>query len=213
MAIKTETIPQLFNLALATGVIVTVGDAVQDLIQGYDAGRVAARKAAVLAAMLGYVLLWSTKIFVDDNEVLFGGKSRKRPGVDLVFLVVSYSFLISAAAALTSAYFLFLLMGHFVTLILWVAVSYLFDKTEEDATTPNASRDYRRTWLVIDLLSLLTLIAISLNQDSILWWWLGTVTLLALLSIDAWRSETLSSRKLMGPKDETADHAAVGGSA
>jgi hypothetical protein len=206
MAIKTETVPQLYNLALATSVIVTVGDAVQDLIEKIEssgADRLSQGEAAVLAALLAYVLLWSTKIFVDDNQVLLAGKSRGWHGLDLLYLVVSYSFLISAAAALTSDYFLGFLAGHFVTLIIWVLSGYLCASLEKRGILrgrcpPDDKKgpDYRPVWLIIDLLSLGAIgLMMSLDdRSSWCWWWAATAALYLFMGV-----------KLIGAGDGTAD--------
>jgi hypothetical protein len=196
MAIKTENVPQLFNLALATSTIVTVGDAVQDLIEKQE--RLPPGKPAVLAALLGYILFWSTKIFVDDNEVLRGGKTKDRHGLDLIFLVASYSFLICAAAALTSEYFLGLLLAHFLTLTLWVLVSYGSQPPGKARPASNGeAADYRAVWLFGDLLAVAVLVLMSFTHD-VAWWWVGTAALYLIMAFDFWGSETLKRKKLLG---------------
>ena len=111
---------QTLNLALATGFVVTCGDAVQALV--FPGEEKVIPESYVLLALIVFI---GTKVAFDDHVGLEKGKIRPFMFLDGLFLIVSYALIISASAVvvkfhlatgLLAAYLLCLFLWNFVML-------------------------------------------------------------------------------------------------
>jgi hypothetical protein len=186
---KELSILQQLNMALAIGVIVAAGDAVQNLLIEdppiADPVRLFDR-----LLLLAYILLWSAKLFVDDHYILGSAESKNAPWADFLLCIASYSSLISAAALIKDDRLSTIaLTAHFVLLIVWLVTGFARKQ-------PDASRAKKFGWLLVDL-ACLSILSLLLLLDPPAQVRVGSTLLLIVIGIvDARLSNTFSAEKL-----------------
>ena len=129
---------QALNIALATGFVVTCGDAVQAISDKWHVpdSTVGFEHIALLALLVSI----GAKVAFDDHAALFRGKVQPFLSVDTTFIVISYSLIISSAAVITLfTTATWLLASYLAVLCAWNAAVLIIDLCGRKPPSPPAS--------------------------------------------------------------------------
>ncbi|HKX92040.1 MAG TPA: hypothetical protein VJM15_06400 [Sphingomicrobium sp.] len=178
---RQHNIPQLINFALATGLVVTVGDAVQNLIQEANPAEPVGLPNFVLLALMFAV---AVKVFMDEHDMLRDGKIRPYIILDVVFLVASYCTLIAACTLVRNFEYSVVLIGwYFGILAAWNLTAILLDWSRAPLNVEAGKHRLILIWLGIDVFAALLFFLACDRYDLKVEGQVQVIFLLALLLI------------------------------
>lgn len=123
---------QALSLALATGFIVTCGDAVQAISDKWGEGDPPVGWPHVL--LLAVMVTIGAKVAFDEHPALYGGKIQPFLAIDTSFLIFGYCVLISAAALIATFYLSAAMLATFLfVLCIWnltILLIHMFGRKE-----------------------------------------------------------------------------------
>lgn len=188
---RQHNIPQLINFSLATGLVVTVGDAVQNLIQEID---VTEPVGPTNFLLLTIMFALAVKVFMDEHDILKEGKIRPIIIVDVVFLVASYCTLIAACTLVRNFEYSVLLIGwYFAVLAAWNLTAIVLDWSRAPLNVQAGKHRIILIWLGIDVLAALAFFLICRFYDLKAEFQVETLLVLAaILALDFLVSPTRS---------------------